>query len=195
MNHDNLVQMYNLLVKGGIMKSVKEQLSTYKSVHLNKHNIKSHFLGIPIIIWSVAVMLTFIQFDFDLSNETIKIPLTLIIASVILLYYFILSLSLAVFSILLFGPVIYLSLALTEHEYKAYIAIFAFVIGWIIQFIGHHYEKAKPAFIDDLNQLAIGPLFLVAEVYFAFGFNKKLATEVEQLAIKKRKTFEVAKGE
>ena len=31
--------------------------------------------------------------------------------------------------------------------------------------IGHGYEKAKPAFMDDLNQLLIGPFFLMAELF------------------------------
>ncbi|WP_116387011.1 Mpo1-like protein, partial [Cupriavidus oxalaticus] len=39
----------------------------------------------------------------------------------------------------------------------------------IIQFIGHYYEGRKPAFVDDLAGLLIGPLFLVAETAFALG--------------------------
>ncbi len=26
-----------------------------------------------------------------------------------------------------------------------------FVIGWAIQFVGHHYEGRKPAFVDDVT--------------------------------------------
>lgn len=44
-----------------------------------------------------------------------------------------------------------------------------FVVGWIIQFVGHYYEGRKPAFVDDLVGLLIGPLFLVAETAFAMG--------------------------
>ena len=42
----------------------------------------------------------------------------------------------------------------------------SFVIGWMIQFIGHAAEGRKPAFFDDLISLLIGPLFITAE----FGF-------------------------
>lgn len=45
------------------MKSAIEQLSTYKSVHLNPTNIKTHFVGIPLIIWSAFVMLNTIPFS------------------------------------------------------------------------------------------------------------------------------------
>jgi len=52
------------------------------------------------------------------------------------------------------------------------------VIGWIIQFVGHYYEGRKPAFVDDLTGLVIGPLFLVAETAFALGLRVKLRDEV-----------------
>ncbi len=38
-----------------------------------------------------------------------------------------------------------------------------FVVGWALQFLGHHYEGRKPAFVDDLRSLLVGPLFVVAE--------------------------------
>jgi Predicted membrane protein len=47
-------------------------------------------------------------------------------------------------------------------------------VGWIIQFIGHYYEKKKPAFMDDVIGLAIGPLFVLAEFVFLLGFRKEL---------------------
>ena len=39
-----------------------------------------------------------------------------------------------------------------------------FLVGWAFQFVGHAvYEKRRPAFMDDLASLLIGPLFLVAK--------------------------------
>ena len=54
-----------------------------------------------------------------------------------------------------------------------------FVGGWIVQFIGHHYEGKKPAFVDDLIGLLIGPLFVTTEVLFAFGLFKNLKKDIE----------------
>lgn len=34
------------------------------------------------------------------------------------------------------------------------------VSAWVFQFVGHHIEKAKPSFGDDLVFLLIGPLFV-----------------------------------
>ena len=58
------------------------------------------------------------------------------------------------------------------------------------KFIGHHYEKAKPAFVDDLSQFLIGPLFLMAEVYFMLGLESVLKARVTSLALEKRKALE-----
>ncbi len=55
-----------------------------------------------------------------------------------------------------------------------------FVVGWIIQFIGHYYEGRKPAFIDDVTGLIIGPLFVVAELAFLMGLRKPLQHAIEE---------------
>jgi uncharacterized membrane protein YGL010W len=55
-----------------------------------------------------------------------------------------------------------------------------FVVGWAIQFVGHWYEGRKPAFVDDLTGLLIGPMFVVAEILFAAGWNRPLLAEIER---------------
>jgi len=57
-----------------------------------------------------------------------------------------------------------------------------FLVGWIVQFIGHYYEGRKPAFVDDLTGLAIGPLFIVAELVFWMGLRTSVRHAVEQRA-------------
>lgn len=175
------------------MKSAIEQLSTYKSVHLNKDNIKTHFIGIPLIIWSVALLLNMINFDIHFSENIHTVGLATIVGGIACIYYFILSIPLAVLVILLFGPIVASTNYFVGSDYLVAIAISVFVVGWILQFIGHAYEKAKPAFVDDLNQLLIGPLFLIAEIYLALGLDKDMEEKIQELAIKKRKAFEESK--
>ncbi len=175
------------------MKSAIEQLSTYKSVHLNKNNIKTHFVGIPLIIWSVALLLNIISFDFNMGDQVISFGLATLVGVLACVYYFILSIPLALMVILIFGPIVASTTYFVGHDYNFAIAIGVFVLGWILQFIGHAYEKAKPAFVDDLNQLLIGPLFLIAEIYLAVGFDKSMEAKIRELAIEKRRAFEQAK--
>jgi uncharacterized membrane protein YGL010W len=55
-----------------------------------------------------------------------------------------------------------------------------FAVGWVIQFVGHYYEGRKPAFVDDVMGLLVGPLFVVAEWAFALGLRKEVQAAVEQ---------------
>ena len=50
-----------------------------------------------------------------------------------------------------------------------------FVVGWALQFLGHHYEGKRPALLDNLFQAFIGPMFLVAETLVASGYRADLA--------------------
>jgi len=56
----------------------------------------------------------------------------------------------------------------------------SFVLGWIIQFVGHYYEGKKPAFVDDLVGLLVGPMFVVAEALFALGWGRSMLAEIER---------------
>ncbi|HET7294798.1 MAG TPA: Mpo1-like protein, partial [Vicinamibacteria bacterium] len=39
-----------------------------------------------------------------------------------------------------------------------------FVLGWILQFVGHYvYEKKSPAFFQNLTHLLVGPLWILAK--------------------------------
>ena len=44
---------------------------------------------------------------------------------------------------------------------------------------GHYYEGRKPAFVDDLVGLIVGPLFVVAEWAFALGLRKEVQAAVD----------------
>ena len=57
-----------------------------------------------------------------------------------------------------------------------------FVVGWVIQFVGHYYEGRKPAFVDDLVGLLVGPMFVVPEVLAPLGWFKDLMAEIERRA-------------
>jgi uncharacterized membrane protein YGL010W len=57
-----------------------------------------------------------------------------------------------------------------------------FALGWLIQFVGHWYEGRKPAFVDDIVGLLVGPMFVTAEAMFMLGWNKPLMAEIERRA-------------
>jgi uncharacterized membrane protein YGL010W len=168
------------------MKSAVEQLATYKSVHLNPKNIRTHFIGVPLIIWSAFLMLGTLRFAW----QDYQISAAMVLTLVVMTYYLALHMRLALGLVLFILPVLYTSELVVHSEHPFIIAISLFVIGWVIQFVGHKYEKAKPAFVDDLNQLLIGPFFLMAEVYFMMGWERELEETITPIAIAKRRELE-----
>lgn len=176
------------------MKSAVEQLSTYKSVHLNKKNVRTHLVGVPLIIWAVMVLLNLVVVPLPFESLQ-SIPLVVIAVILVITYYFLLNIRLAIGQVLFFLPLLYVSFIVAKMPEAIWIGVAVFVVGWVIQFIGHHYEKAKPAFVDDLNQLLIGPLFVMTEVYVAFGALKEFDKEITKLAIQKRRDFESLNNE
>ena len=44
------------------------------------------------------------------------------------------------------------------HHRLAGLGLGLFAVGWVIQFVGHYYEGRKPAFVDDVMGLLVGPL-------------------------------------
>jgi uncharacterized membrane protein YGL010W len=64
----------------------------------------------------------------------------------------------------------------------AAVGVGLFVVGWIIQFVGHIFEGRKPAFVDDVTGLIIGPLFVVTEAGFLMGLRSELEAQIEHRA-------------
>jgi uncharacterized membrane protein YGL010W len=49
------------------------------------------------------------------------------------------------------------------------VCLLLFVLAWIGQFIGHHYEGKRPSFFQDIQFLMIGPLWLLSFIYRKLG--------------------------
>ena len=174
------------------MKSVEEQLSTYKSVHLNKTNIKTHFVGVPMIVWAIMLWMSFAKLPI---TDSFNLTLAMAAFALVLVYYFLLNISLGVGQVVFLVPTLYSAHLVSQMPNAGWFAALVFFIGWLFQFIGHYYEKAKPAFVDDLNQLLIGPLFLMSELFFMLGALKSLDKIVTKKAIDKRRIFENSRNQ
>ncbi len=44
-----------------------------------------------------------------------------------------------------------------------------FVGAWVLQFIGHRIEGKKPSFLEDLQYLWVGPLFVLSKLLTRIG--------------------------
>ncbi len=162
------------------MKTLKQQLTNYALYHRSKRNIYTHFVGIPLIVFAIICLLQRVT----LITEPTVISLATVVIALTSLYYLMLSLSMGLIMAVCLSllsiaaePVVVLSTGLWLA-----ISVGSFVVGWIFQFIGHYFEGKKPAFVDDIIGLLIGPLFVLAEALFVLGFYKDLANYIEQHA-------------
>ncbi|WP_370264365.1 DUF962 domain-containing protein [Limnobacter sp.] len=162
------------------MKTLVQQLANYATYHRDPRNIATHFVGVPIIVLSVLILLS--RWSVDIAGIAVTPALVVFIASSI--FYFKLSLGYGLAMFIIHGALLAVASTFATASTLAWLGagVGVFVVGWIIQFIGHYYEGRKPAFVDDMIGLAIGPLFVVAEMGFLLGLGKKTQAEVEAIA-------------
>ncbi|MCU1719081.1 DUF962 domain-containing protein [Pseudomonas sp. 5P_3.1_Bac2] len=161
------------------MQTLVDHLSNYATYHRDQRNILSHFIGIPLIVVAVAVLLS--RPGLSLAGLWLSPATLLVIATSA--FYLCLDMRFGLLMSLLLSLCLWPGAVLAASSQSLWLAsgIGLFVVGWIIQFIGHYYEGRKPAFVDDLIGLAIGPLFVVAEAVFLLGLRK----EVEHAVVKR----------
>lgn len=162
------------------MKNFVEHLSTYAEYHRDTRNITTHLVGVPMIVFAVIVLLS--RPAFEIAGLMLT-PAILAYAAA-MLFYFRLDFGFGVLMAAMMGAGIYFAQSIAGMSTLVWllVGVGLFVVGWIIQFLGHHYEGKKPAFVDDLVGLLIGPLFVTAEVLFAMGMYKDLEAEIEKRA-------------
>lgn len=160
------------------MKTLTDQLSQYAAYHRDRRNILTHFVGIPMIVMAVAVLLA--RPVFTTWGDAAISPATLVTLATVL-YYLRLDLRLGGVMAALMALCLWFAQAMAAQTTATWlvVGIGLFVVGWVIQFIGHYYEGRKPAFVDDLVGLIIGPLFVVAEVGFLLGLRRELQHDIE----------------
>ena len=157
-----------------------QALAKYAGYHRDKRNILTHFFGVPLIVFGVQVLLA----RAGISIGGVFVSAMWVVTALACLYYLRLELAMgAVMTIwlLLMGWAA-LALSLTAPYAWLIWGLGLFVVGWVIQFIGHYYEGKKPAFVDDLIGLAIGPLFVAAELLFLCGMRRDLEAQIVAIA-------------
>jgi uncharacterized membrane protein YGL010W len=155
------------------MQTLTQHLARYAAYHRDTRNIVTHFIGIPMIVLAVATLLSRPSWN----GVTPALVLTLCSC----LFYLRLALRLGLVMAALMGLSLWFGHAMAALPTPRWLSVGVglFVAGWVIQFVGHYYEGRKPAFVDDLSGLIIGPLFVVVEAGFLMGCWPELKRQVE----------------
>ena len=123
----------------------------YAAYHRHPANKMTHYIGVPLIIFTVVGLLSRIS----LGPMSLAAPVALAVVAYDLRLSVKLTLPFAAFIGVCFlvAPAVPITFLWT-----------GFVGGWILQFVGHFvYEKKSPAFFKNLEQLLVGPLWLLEE--------------------------------
>ncbi|MDN0075657.1 DUF962 domain-containing protein [Crenobacter sp. SG2303] len=163
------------------MRNATELMVQYAAYHRDRRNIASHCVGVPLIVFALGVLLgwpVFILAGLPLTPSWLGWALAT-------LWYLsrgslVLGLAVSVVNALL----VWLAMPLAAGSTATWLGwgLAAFVLGWLIQLLGHYYEGRRPAFLEDRIGLLVGPMFVTAELLFALGWGKPMAAEIERRA-------------
>jgi uncharacterized membrane protein YGL010W len=165
-------------MKGNPVSNIVELMSAYYRYHTRPITRLTHFIGVPAIVYAIQILFCRIPvLDFSLAWVG---------AGALLIYYLFLDVTLATATAIFLLPLTYLA-ELTAHEpYSLGIFFVAFIGGWIAQLVGHYHEGKRPALTDNILQIFVAPIFLVAELVFMVGLRRNLQKEVIELASRQR---------
>ncbi|WP_280152630.1 Mpo1-like protein [Piscinibacter sp. XHJ-5] len=161
------------------MRNATELMVQYAAYHRDRRNITTHFIGIPLIVFAIGILLS--RPEFAVGGRTLT-PAWLVWGAATLWYLtrgnFVLGAAVSFVNFVL----ILLAHQVPAASTGAWLSwgVGVFVVGWILQFIGHYYEGRKPAFVDDLVGLLVGPMFVTGEFLFGLGWGKSLLDEIER---------------
>jgi uncharacterized membrane protein YGL010W len=158
------------------MSKLASTMTLYAAYHQDHRNRLTHFIGVPAIVFSVVLLLTYARIDLN------GVPLSL--ASLFILgmagYYMTLDRMIGAALLIVTLPMLFAAEWLMDAPLWVGLLtiVVAFVGGWAFQLLGHRFEGNKPALMTGLWQMAMAPLFLCAEACFMLGLRRDLEQDV-----------------
>lgn len=145
------------------MRSLQEWFAAYQVSHQHPTNKTIHYVCVPAIVWSILALLWSVKLGTSmpwLCNAAVAIAVPAC------MYYLTLSKRLGVMMALLLVAGLAtchaLERALPAPLWQPALAVFA--VAWVGQFWGHKIEGRKPSFLQDVQFLLIGPLWVLAHL-------------------------------
>ncbi|HEX8619599.1 MAG TPA: Mpo1-like protein [Thermoanaerobaculia bacterium] len=139
------------------MQSVEALFADYAAYHQTAGNKLFHRVGIPMIMFTLIAMLTYVKL---FTAGTVTVDAAIVLIALASAYYFLVAWRLAI-PMTVVSVVFYFAGALLPLAISAAF----FILGWILQFIGHKvYEHKNPAFFRNFVHLLVGPLWILNDV-------------------------------
>jgi len=150
----------------------ERQLAAYSAYHREPRNRLTHFVGIPMIVFSLLALAA----PWSLSVGGIEISAAWIAALAAAAGWIALDPLIGAAMLAALVPMVLIAgwaagrygTAGSEWLFAAF-----FVGGWIFQFVGHAFERRRPALMDNLFQAFVGPMFVMAELLAALRIRRR----------------------
>lgn len=158
------------------MSALTDRMRSYAAYHRSPWNKATHFVGVPIVVFSIFVPLAWFRF------HPVAVPLTAatLFYAGVFIHYWRLDWGVALMQLPFSFGLLYAAdrVSLWPFADSALAAAGAFVAGWAIQLLGHVFEGRAPALKDNILQIFNAPLFLAVEVMIWLGWRKDLKRQL-----------------
>jgi uncharacterized membrane protein YGL010W len=150
------------------------QLAFYANYHRDPRNCATHYVGIPLLFLAAILPLQ----GWFIHVGSLEVPLAIVLTLPAVIGWIVLDFGVGTALALLLCPLFGIAAALAAGGpllmWSSAAALFA--AGWSFQFVGHAvFERRRPAFVDDLSQTLIGPMFITAKMLVGLGLRGDLA--------------------
>ena len=155
------------------MLTLKQQMQSYGAYHRDPRNKLTHFFGVPLVTFSLFLFLGWFRF---VHPEVLPISVATLFYFGVTIYYLRLDWMIALVQLPFTMTLLLLAEWLAQRSMTLSFTVFlvTFVLGWIIQLVGHAMEGKRPALADNILQVFNAPLFLTIEALSMMGFRKDL---------------------
>jgi len=153
------------------MSKLTELAKSYGSYHQSKANQIMHMVGIPLVIASLLMISNWFVISFMHHGS---VQLSWMLVALMCIYYLQIDTKAAVIMTVVYIALNFLMILVAmplTPRMQIIIALALFIIGWVLNFIGHGIEGKKPAFLDNLLQTLIAPVFITDEILKCFKIN------------------------
>lgn len=159
--------------------SLSYLINEYEKTHMNPTNRKIHMICVPAIVfatlglfWGISGLL------WGPATTSISLPVFALLNAgtmgALLAGAYYARLNRQLFFIMTVYGLVSLAVTYGIHTHLGAWTVFSlsagvWLIAWVIQFIGHKIEGAKPSFLEDLVFLLVGPAFVIEKIFRTQG--------------------------
>lgn len=166
-------------------RTANEWFALYGESHTNPTNKLIHFIFVPTIMftvlglfWAIPMPAAFAQWGIPTVDGNPGAAPLLNAATVFMLFALVfyaraslaLMLGMVLVSLTMIAGIALMHKVLGYHNgYLALTMFGIFAVSWVFQFWGHKIEGAKPSFLQDLQFLLVGPMWILGFLYRKAG--------------------------